>query len=114
MDWSFLESTRIFNFDDGLRLIQGGPNTQQRMKYFSWGVENVTKLVSNHQPHGMSFMVNGLKFQGLVILTVNFLDYYDVRFVKSGKVVHEVKDMFVSDVPSIIDEYVEKQEDYAY
>ena len=116
MNLDFLETSRPFNVQQGVDLLNSGGYVT-----LSWGIENARVLSKNvkdgkmsYKVQALAFEVNGLKFQGTVVLSVNFMDYYEARFYKGDELVHHMKDIFVADVISQIDEYVEKQESYAY
>jgi hypothetical protein len=109
MDLSFLSNMRFFNSEDGLDLLRSGG-----MITMSWGVDNIQILEHDGESRGLKFSVNGYKFQGEVTLSVNFLDYYQIRFFQDGKEVDMFDDVVVFDVINMIDEKVEKQENYSY
>ena len=110
MDLSFVNECRDFNPDDGIAVLRSGGFITM-----SWGVTKIEEVMNcGGVTKGIKFHVNGMKFQGEVLLTVNFMDYYQIRFIKDGKVVHMIDDVCVMDhgVIHAIDEYVEKQEEY--
>lgn len=107
-DQSFLKNMRSFNIDDGINLLNS-----DGFITMSWGVEKVKKLLTaDGTCRGMSFEVNGMKFKGTVVMSVNGLDYYEVRFFKGDELVHMLDDVFVGDFITLVDEFVEKQEEY--
>ena len=80
----------------------------QLMVVWSWGF---------HQPiaieNGLRFKVNGFKYRGVVEVRYNEgHDLFDVNFIKSGKVVKTIEDVFFDMLVSVIDLYVEKTSDY--
>ena len=80
----------------------------QIMVVWSWGF---------HQPiaieNGLRFKVNGFKYRGVVEVRYNEgHDLFDVNFIKSGKVVKTIEDVFFDMLVSVIDLYVEKTSDY--
>lgn len=80
----------------------------QLMVMFSWGF---------HQPvaieNGLQFKVQGFKFRGIVEVVYNEgRDLFDVRFIKSGKVVNTIEGVFFDMLVDTIDDYVEKTSDY--
>lgn len=80
----------------------------QLMVMFSWGF---------HQPvaieNGLQFIVQGFKFRGIVEVVYNEgRDLFDVRFIKSGKVVNTIEGVFFDMLVDTIDDYVEKTSDY--
>jgi hypothetical protein len=104
-----LKTMRDFNIEDALNNL-----TRNRSIWWSWGVEKITKLKHGKSVRGMSFQVNGMKFQGVVVVTVNGLDYYEVRFLKEDGSFELFGDIFCDNLVQVIDEYVEKQPNYAF
>jgi len=104
-----LKTMRDFNIEDALNQL-----TRNRSIWWSWGVQNVTKLKHGRSVRGMSFRVNGMKFQGVVVVTVNGLDYYEVRFLKEDGSFELISDIYADNLVQVIDEYVEKQPNYAF
>lgn len=109
MNFSFLKKVaRPFNINSGVELLKSGGYITM-----SWGIENLTAVENKGTCYGLSFDVNGMKFQGTVLIYVNFLDYYEVRFYdNNGNEVHKIVDIFVGDFISLVDEFVEKQPEY--
>ena len=83
----------------------------------SWGAKGFTMAQSNDERKEpcLMFKVNGRKFKGYVHIFYDWADYYRVEFVSTHrnlkKVVNEV---YFDELQSVIDEYVEKCEDYAF
>ena len=80
----------------------------QLMIVFSWGF---------HQPvaieNGLQFKVQGFKFRGVVSIVYNEgRDLFDVRFIKSNKVVNTIEGVFFDMLVDTIDDFVEKTSDY--
>jgi len=111
MNNSFLKDMRFYNVEDGLDLLRSGGAITM-----SWGVSLITPLEYKGEVRGLAFNVNGNHFQGTVILSANFMDYYEVRFMKDGEIVEDMTmiDIFVMDAINLIDEKVEKLESYSY
>jgi hypothetical protein len=107
MDTKFLKNMRYFNAEHAKALlISSGPILS------SWGPSNAEILYHINEPKALAFDVNGYKFQGRVVLSVNGLDYYEARFYDGDTLVETISDIFADDLVSIVDEYVEKQPDY--
>ena len=107
MDTSFLKKMRYFNEIDAVSLLESSGAILA-----SWGPSNARLLFCGKEPRALAFDVNGYKFQGTVVLSVNGADYYEVRFYHGDTLVEMIGDIFVDDLVSIIDEYVEKQPEY--
>ena len=107
MNWDFLKEMRHFNMDSFIGVLEIEIN-----KVRSWGFNKLQQLKEGSECRGAIFNVDGNHFSGQVVVTVNFLDYYEVRFVKGGKIVDEKTDIFVGNLIEVIDEYVEKIPEY--
>jgi hypothetical protein len=81
---------------------------------FSWGAHNYTAIEGNDEGEGgLLFNVNGFKFRGQVKVMLNFMDTFDVYLIKNGKVVDNIKDVYLDQLISVIDNRVEYTPDYA-
>ena len=109
MNRTFLKESRYFHKESGLDLLRSSGSIGM-----SWGIELITMIEEDNEPRAMTFNVNGLKWQGTVVLSINFMDYYEVRFMQGGEIIEdmtvEVQD--ITKVIDTIDEVVEKQEFY--
>ena len=80
----------------------------QLMVVWSWGFHNPVAL-----ENALRFSVNGFKFRGIVEVTYNEgRDLFDVRFLKSNKVVKTIEGVFFDMLVDTIDDYVERTPDY--
>ena len=107
MDLSFLKQARSFNPQDGLDLLRSGG-----VITMSWGAHNIVSIKEGKEVRGLAFDVNGMHFQGTIVLSVNFMDLYEVRFFKDGELVDTMTDIYVEDMINLIDEKVEKIDSY--
>jgi hypothetical protein len=111
MDLSYLKDMRPFNINDGINLLKSGG-----MITMSWGVDNIDALYLGDEDdcRGLAFEVNGHHFKGTVVLTVNFMDYYEVRFLKDGVVQEDMtmEDVFVGDIIEQMDRVIEYIPEY--
>jgi hypothetical protein len=81
--------------------------------YCSWGVSQTRVLKKDNEGYGLLFRVNGHHHKGFVLITLNFLDYFDVRLISTKAVVKDtVEDVFVGDLFNVIDEKVERIPEY--
>jgi hypothetical protein len=81
----------------------------QRGIVWSWGARGWTNI----QNKALAFRVSGLKFKGYVVITLNFLDLYDVDFMNiRGEVKCSKKDVYCDVLVQVIDNVVEKTENY--
>lgn len=83
----------------------------------SWGAKGFTMAQSNDEfkEPCLMFKVNGMKFKGYVHIFYNWADYYRVEFVSTHRNLKNVVDMvFADNLQSVIDEYVEKVDEYAF
>ncbi len=82
----------------------------QLMVVWSWGFHNPVALPNNE---GLRFMVTGFKFKGIVEVVYNEgWDLFDVRFIKGGKVIDTVEEVYFDGLVDVIDDYVEHTPDY--
>ena len=80
----------------------------QLMVVWSWGFHKPVAI-----ENGLRFKVQGFKFRGVVEVRYNEgHDLFDVSFIKGGKVVKKVEDVFFDMLVDVIDNYVEKTPDY--
>jgi hypothetical protein len=80
----------------------------QLMVMWSWGFNSPIAIED-----GLRFKVQGFKFRGIVEVVYNEgSDLFDVSFIKAGKVVKTIDDVFFDMLVSVIDHYVEKTSDY--
>jgi hypothetical protein len=85
--------------------------------FFTWGGEKFTAAQSNDEKKEpcLRFKVNGMKFKGYVHIFYNWADYYRIEFVSTHRNLKNVADMvFADNLQSVIDEYVEKIDEYAF
>jgi hypothetical protein len=81
----------------------------QLMVIWSWGIHNPIALPNNE---GLRFNVQGYKFKGVVEVVYNEgWDLFDVRFVKGGKVIDTIEEIYLDGLVQVIDDYVEKTPD---
>lgn len=78
------------------------------MVVWSWGFNSPMAI-----PNGLRFKVQGFKFRGVVEVVYNEgRDLFEVSFVKRGKVVEVVDDIYFDMLVDVIDNKVEKTSDY--
>ncbi len=80
----------------------------QTIIVWSWGFHSPVAI-----ENGLRFKVQGFKFRGSVEVVYNEgMDLFEVSFIKNGKVVEAVTDVFFDRLVEVIDGYVEKTSDY--
>lgn len=80
----------------------------QLMVMLSWGFHSLETI-----PNGLSFKVQGFKFQGTVDVVYNEgSDLFDISFVKCGKIVEAVEGVYIDQLVTVIDNHVEKVDNY--
>lgn len=72
----------------------------------SWGVSKLS-FAFHHENPALVMWVNGFQFQGAVIVALNVMDTYDIYFMKDGKEVHKIEDIYFDQLTDVIDRYVE-------
>ena len=77
------------------------------MVLFSWGPHNFKRLPEDK---GLSFQVEGFKYQGKVIVMYNAgTDLFEVILAKTGE---KVEDVYLDNLIDVIDNLVEKTSNY--
>ncbi len=80
----------------------------QTIIVWSWGFNSPVTIAN-----GLKFNVQGFKFKGSVEVLYNEgKDLFEVSFIKNGKVIEAVNDVFFDMLVEVIDEHVEKTDDY--
>ncbi len=80
----------------------------QLMVVWSWGFNSPVAI-----ENGLRFKVQGFKFKGIVEVCYNEgHDLFDVSFIKGGKMVKKVEDVFFDMLVDVIDNFVEKTPNY--
>lgn len=80
----------------------------QLMVVWSWGFHNPVAI-----ENGIRFKVQGFKFKGIVeVVYDEGWDLFNVRFIKGGKVIDTVEEVYFDTLVETIDNYVEKTTDY--
>ena len=75
---------------------------------WSWGFHKPIAL-----ENGLRFKVQGFKFRGIVEVVYNEgSDFFDLSFIKAGKVVKSIDGVFFDMLVDTIDDFVEKTADY--
>lgn len=78
------------------------------MVVWSWGFNSPMAI-----PNGLRFKVQGFKFRGVVDVVYNEgIDLFEVSFIKRGKVVDVITDVYLDMLVDVIDNKVEKTADY--
>jgi len=91
----------------------------------SWGPSDYKsvseKVLKDFKVEGMGalkFQVSGMKFKGIVLVVLNFMDTYDIYFGKveknEFKIEKTFENIYCDQLGTIIDEYVEKQDNYRF
>lgn len=84
--------------------------TANRIFLISWGASDfdVVGVESDGWCKGLLFKVNGYKWKQYVLITLSFMDWYQVRLInKEGEVVKFIDDIFCGDLCEIIHRLVE-------
>jgi hypothetical protein len=87
--------------------------------FWSWGPEEITRVITKgysngklvdqtDRPRGLAFTVNGRKFQGWVVITLDWLDVYAVHFLNEDfELLDSCRDVYVDVLVETIDDRVE-------
>ena len=103
-------SQRPFEPNQTMKLLQQDINI-----FWSWGVEKKILVIGKESDgwvKGIIFKVNGFKWKQYVMITLNGLDYYEVRLLSQNFDVIETKDHDICfmDLVDVIDKLVETKE----
>ena len=80
----------------------------QKMIVWSWGFNSPVALTD-----GLQFKVQGFVFQGIVQILYNEgTDYFEIKLIKNNVVLVYIPDVEVSELIEVIDNHVEKVENY--
>ena len=81
--------------------------SSQLMVMFSWGPHNFKRLPGDQ---GLSFQVEGFKYQGKVIVMYNAgTDLFEVILAKTGE---KVEDVYLDCLVNVIDGLIERTDNY--
>lgn len=80
--------------------------------WWSWGVYDQQPTIHRNMP-ALSFSVNGFKHKGKVYVALNQgLDLFEIFLINSeGKEVKHIEEVFVEDLVSVLDKYIETDND---
>lgn len=92
---------------------------------WSWGAskfqsvkQNQISGINEEYLGGLLFYVRGMKHKGHVFITLNGLDLYNIYIghVRKGKMnpKKSIKDVYAEDMSDIIDDLIEKQNNYSF
>jgi hypothetical protein len=85
--------------------------TQGGIPYMCWGVEKVIRigLTEDGYVKGLLLKVTGMKWKHFVLITLNGLDYYEVRLINNMMVVVETinNDIMFDELVDVIDKLIE-------
>ena len=76
--------------------------------FYSWGVSE--KI--NYNDRGIILKVSGHHFQGYLLISLSFLDLFDVYLFEDGKIKKSIKDLYFDQLVEAIDKEIEYIEDY--
>ena len=85
--------------------------TQGGIPYMCWGVQKLIRigLTEDGYVKGLLMKVSGSKWKHFVLITLNGLDYYEVRLLNSMMVVEQTidHDIMFDDLVNVIDSLIE-------
>lgn len=98
---------RHFNPSETMKVLTHNP-----MIFFSWGVNRKLYTIGKDEygeVKGLMLKVNGRKWKHFVLITLNFLDYYEVRLLNKNHEVVETKDhdIMFTELVEVIDSLIE-------
>ena len=98
---------RMFDPNETMKVL-----THNIMVYFSWGPSKKIYTIGKESDgwvKGIMFKVNGRKWKHWVMITLNGLDYYEVRLLDRNQEVKVVKDhdIMFDELVDVIDRLIE-------
>jgi hypothetical protein len=98
---------RMFYPNDTMKVLK-----HNMMIYFCWGVDKKIYTIGKESDgwvKGLMLKVNGRKWKQFVLITLNGLDYYEVRLVNKNHEVIVVKDhdIMFDELVDVIDRLIE-------
>lgn len=105
--WNIGEGLRHFNPRETMKVL-----THNQLIFFSWGVSGKIKTIGTNEYNevkGMLLKVRGRKWKQYVLITLNFLDWYEVHLVnKEFELVERVGgDLCFDELVHTIDQRIE-------
>ena len=86
-----------------------------RVVFWSWGACKYTFGINQQGEPFLRFKVNGMKFKGYVWVVYDFSDTYKISFVSThGNVKKEITNVYADQLQEIIDNFVERINDYEF
>lgn len=84
--------------------------------FWSWGGHKFqqAQTIEKYPKPTLIFQVSGMKFVGEVRIYYNWLDYYEIEFIKDNKVVQRYDEIYCDMLQNTIDEFVEKLPHYEH
>jgi hypothetical protein len=99
---------REFNPNETLYVLT---RTQGGVPYMCWGVKKLIRigLTEDGYVKGILLKVNGMKWNQFVLITLNGLDYYEIRLLNDMMVVVETinYNIIFEDLVNVIDKLIE-------
>lgn len=100
---------RSFGVQDIMRMLC----KQNPFAVMAWGIKNIGILKKDEEEVGALIHVNGKAHKGPVLLTLNFMDYFDVRLMNDeGVVLKSQTDIFVGELLETMDSMIENPKVY--
>ena len=101
---------RSFNPDETLQVLKG----TNLWVFFSWGVSKLLRIPKKNYGYvGLLMKVNGCHHKGYVLITLNFLDLYDVHLLNNQyKVKESITDIYFDELFNVIDGKIERIPEY--
>lgn len=78
--------------------------------FWSWGVEQ--KFNYNHK--GLLLKVDAHRHKGWLLISLSFMDLYDVHLFEDGKIKDSIKELYFDQLLNTIDDRIEKIDGYEF
>lgn len=77
---------------------------------WSWGIEQKV----NYNDLGLLLKVNAHRHTGWLLISLSFMDLYDVHLFEDGKIKQSIKGLYFDQLRDSIDEVIEKIDEYEF
>jgi hypothetical protein len=102
---------RVFDPRVTMGQITDNLNEKGLLRFLSWGVEKKIGVISNDEDEtiGMMLKLNHKNYDELVYITLNFLDYYNIYFIRmnDNELLNKVEDVGCEELFITIDSLLE-------
>ena len=102
---------RGFNPNETMQVL-----THNVSVYWSWGVsKRIAYRNDEQQVTGLLLKVNGNHHKGYVLITLDWMDVYEVTIINNrGRILNKYENVYMDMLTEVIDNRIEKIPDYVF